>query len=98
MHTAPMAPSAPATVAMIDARAIESVQLALRAERRHGYEDADQEVGDADAEQRLERVAQLRLSLVEQRAVGAPRQHGSDDEYHPSHGVHGPRVSERLHR
>ena len=49
-------------------------------------EDADEEVGDADAEQRLHRAAEHHLSAVQGRAVEAPRQRRAEREEDPRHG------------
>ena len=87
MQAAPAAPSAPAMVAVIRPVRLKSDSAPCALEAGHRDEHADQEVGDADAEQRLERIAELGLTLMEQRAVRAPRQHGAGDEQHPFHGV-----------
>ena len=67
--------------------AVEAPERALRAQADGRHEDADEEVCDADAEQRFERVGQLRLSLMQQCAVRAPRQDGAQDEEWPFHDV-----------
>ena len=85
MHAAPAAPSAPAIVAVISPAGVEPRQPALGRERGDRDDHADQEVGDPDAQQRLQRVPELRLSLVQQRAVHAPRQDRSGDEDDPNH-------------
>ena len=57
---------------------VESRQGALRAQAGDGDEHADEEIRDADAEQRLEGIAQRpSVPLEQERAVGPPRQHGS---------------------
>ena len=81
MQTAPSAPSVPATVAARRAGAVEAAQaLPLREQHDDRNEHADQEVGDADAQQRPHRAAQLDLPLVQHRAIDAPRQHCTRNE------------------
>src|SRR5207253_4547197 len=71
---------------------VEGRQAALRRERGDRDEHADQKVRDADAQQRLERIAQLHLSLMQQRTVCAPGEHRASHEDDPSHTV--PRLSQ----
>ena len=65
MHAAPIAPSAPATVAVIRPVRVEVGEVALRPERGHGHEDADEAIGDADAQERFQRIPELRLPLMQ---------------------------------
>src|SRR5262245_9660714 len=65
--------------------AVEVRERALSRQRRNRHEHTDREVGDSDAQERLERVAELRLPEVQQRTVRAPRKYGPCHEDHPSH-------------
>ena len=85
MQAAPAAPSAPAMVAVTRPVLLKFDRLPCDAERDDRDDDADQEVGGADAEQGLERVAKLGLAQVQQCAIGAPRQHGARHEDDPAH-------------
>ena len=87
MHAAPMAPSAPATVAVTRPVAVEIRQAALRPEHGDGQDDTDEAVGDTHAQQRLEWIAELRLAEMQQHAVRAPGQHGAGHEDQPDHGL-----------
>ena len=51
--------------------------LALCEQRDHRNDDADEEVGHADAQQRPHRAAEPDLPLVQHRTIDAPRQHCS---------------------
>jgi len=62
-----------------------SAEAALRRQRADRDEHADQEVGDAHAEQRLQRITELHAALVQQYAVHTPRQHRACHENKPRH-------------
>src|SRR4030095_10236113 len=62
-----------------------AVQLYLRIEHGDRDDDADQKVGDSDAEQRAKRAAELDLPLMQHRAVNSPREGGADGEHNPKH-------------
>ena len=87
MHAAPAAPSAPAIGGRDQAGPVEVRQPALRARGGHRHEHADQEVGDADAEQRLQRIAELPSgpdgAARRRRPTTTPRRRRTD----PFHGV-----------
>jgi hypothetical protein len=76
MQAAPAAPRAPAIVAVMS-------PVELKFDRPPWAPRL--EVGDADAEQRLQRITELYLPQVQEDAIGAPREHGTRDEEHPSH-------------
>ena len=66
--------------------AVEPAQpLSLTHEHDERNEHADQEVGDAHAEQRSHRAAQFDLPAVQHRAIDAPRRHCSRHERQPRH-------------
>jgi dienelactone hydrolase len=70
-----------------DAGRAESLELALRRERRCRYQHPDEEVGDPHAQKGLQRIAQRHLTAVQRGPVEAPGQHGSGDEHQPMHRV-----------
>ena len=81
MHTAPSAPSVPATVAaVVPSRLKPRKPCPCAISVMIGTTHADEEVGDADTQQRPHRAAELHLPLMQHRAIDAPRQHRSRDE------------------
>ena len=66
---------------------IESAEPALRRKPRHRHQYADQKIGESHAQQRLQRIAELRLPLVQRRSVHAPRQHRANHKYDPHFGT-----------
>ena len=80
MHTAPMAPSAPAPVAHMAPAVEKPLSSPWDESAATGTRTAMRKIGDADAQQGPQRVSELHLAGMQRDPIHSPRKNGAEDE------------------